>query len=91
MGITCRPYRLSGRLVHSPGRLRHCLRGDNRLRRCTLLCGLHGLLIISLNPLHDRGYESIGDTHSTVPGAGREGRWAGTDRVECGLHVEETA
>lgn len=41
------------------------------------------------NPLHDRGYASIGDTHSTVPGAGREGRWAGTDKTECGLHVEE--
>jgi phosphoadenosine phosphosulfate reductase len=41
------------------------------------------------NPLHDNGYESIGDTHSTLPGAGREGRWAGTDRTECGLHVEE--
>ena len=39
------------------------------------------------NPLHNRGYESIGDTHSTVPGAGREGRWAGTGRTECGLHV----
>ena len=39
------------------------------------------------NPLHDRGYESIGDTHSTVPGAGREGRWAGSDRTECGLHT----
>jgi len=39
------------------------------------------------NPLHDQGYESIGDTHSTVPGAGREGRWAGTDRTECGLHT----
>jgi phosphoadenosine phosphosulfate reductase len=39
------------------------------------------------NALHDRGYESIGDTHSTLPGAGREGRWAGTDRTECGLHV----
>jgi phosphoadenosine phosphosulfate reductase len=39
------------------------------------------------NALHDRGYESIGDTHSTVPGAGREGRWAGTGRTECGLHV----
>jgi len=38
------------------------------------------------NPLHDRGYDSIGDTHSTTPGSGREGRWAGTDRVECGLH-----
>ena len=43
------------------------------------------------NPLHDRGYESIGDTHSTLPGAGREGRWAGTDRTECGLHVPEEA
>jgi phosphoadenosine phosphosulfate reductase len=39
------------------------------------------------NPLHDQGYESIGDTHSTIPGAGREGRWAGTDKTECGLHV----
>jgi phosphoadenosine phosphosulfate reductase len=38
------------------------------------------------NPLHDRGYASIGDTHSTLPGKGREGRWAGTDRTECGLH-----
>ena len=38
------------------------------------------------NPLHDRGYASIGDTHSTLPGAGREGRWAGSDRTECGLH-----
>jgi phosphoadenosine phosphosulfate reductase len=40
------------------------------------------------NALHDQGYESIGDTHSTQPGAGREGRWAGSDRTECGLHVE---
>jgi len=39
------------------------------------------------NPLHDQGYASIGDTHSTLPGAGREGRWAGTDRTECGLHT----
>jgi phosphoadenosine phosphosulfate reductase len=38
------------------------------------------------NPLHDQGYSSIGDTHSTIPGAGREGRWAGTDRTECVLH-----
>jgi phosphoadenosine phosphosulfate reductase len=38
------------------------------------------------NALHDQGYESIGDTHSTIPGAGRDGRWAGSDRTECGLH-----
>jgi phosphoadenosine phosphosulfate reductase len=40
------------------------------------------------NTLHDQGYASIGDTHSTLPGEGREGRWAGTDRTECGLHTE---
>jgi phosphoadenosine phosphosulfate reductase len=40
------------------------------------------------NALHDRGYASIGDVHSTLPGAGREGRWSGTDRTECGIHVE---
>jgi phosphoadenosine phosphosulfate reductase len=38
------------------------------------------------NPLHDQGYASIGDVHSTLPGEGRDGRWAGTDRTECGLH-----
>jgi phosphoadenosine phosphosulfate reductase len=38
------------------------------------------------NPLHDRGYASIGCTHCTLPGAGREGRWAGLDKTECGLH-----
>ncbi len=38
------------------------------------------------NALHDRGYASIGDTHSTLPGEGREGRWADSDRTECGLH-----
>ncbi len=39
------------------------------------------------NPLHDRGYSSIGCTHCTLPGAGREGRWAGGDKTECGLHT----
>jgi len=42
------------------------------------------------NPLHDQGYDSIGDTHSTVPGKGREGRWAGTEKTECGLHTVKT-
>ena len=40
------------------------------------------------NELHDRGYASIGDTHSTLPGSGREGRWAGSERTECGLHAK---
>ncbi|HET7573287.1 MAG TPA: phosphoadenylyl-sulfate reductase [Gaiellaceae bacterium] len=42
------------------------------------------------NPLHDRGYDSIGDTHSTLPGKGREGRWAGSERTECGIHTVST-
>jgi phosphoadenosine phosphosulfate reductase len=43
------------------------------------------------NALHDRGYDSIGDTHSTQPGAGRSGRWAGTGKVECGIHTVKAA
>jgi phosphoadenosine phosphosulfate reductase len=39
------------------------------------------------HPLHDEGYESIGCAPCTLPGAGREGRWAGSDKVECGIHV----
>ena len=38
------------------------------------------------NELHDRGYRSIGCTHCTRPGNGRDGRWAGRDKTECGLH-----
>lgn len=39
------------------------------------------------HPLHDRGYDSIGCAPCTQPGKGREGRWAGTDKTECGLHT----
>jgi phosphoadenosine phosphosulfate reductase len=39
------------------------------------------------NPLHDHGYDSIGCAPCTLPGSGREGRWAGEDKTECGLHV----
>jgi phosphoadenosine phosphosulfate reductase len=39
------------------------------------------------NPLHDQGYSSIGCAPCTLPGEGREGRWAGTEKTECGLHV----
>ena len=41
---------------------------------------------VPYNELHDNGYSSIGCTHCTKPGAGRAGRWAGTDKLECGLH-----
>jgi phosphoadenosine phosphosulfate reductase len=39
------------------------------------------------HPLHDKGYASIGCAVCTQPGDGREGRWAGTDKLECGIHV----
>jgi phosphoadenosine phosphosulfate reductase len=39
------------------------------------------------HPLHDRGYASIGCAPCTLPGDGREGRWAGEEKTECGLHL----
>ena len=39
------------------------------------------------NPLHDEGYASIGCAPCTKPGSGRDGRWAGSDKTECGIHV----
>jgi phosphoadenosine phosphosulfate reductase len=42
---------------------------------------------VPYNPLHDRGYESIGCMPCTLPGSGREGRWAGSDKTECGIHT----
>jgi len=48
---------------------------------------------VPYNPLHDRGYPSIGCWPCTrAVGAGedeRAGRWAGTAKKECGLHVIE--
>ena len=41
---------------------------------------------VPYNPLHDRGYPSIGCTHCTVPAEGRDGRWADAEKTECGLH-----
>ena len=41
---------------------------------------------VPYNKLHDQGYSSIGCTNCTHPGEGREGRWAGSDKTECGLH-----
>ncbi len=39
------------------------------------------------NPLHDHGYDSIGCAPCTLPGSGRDGRWAGEDKTECGIHL----
>ena len=48
---------------------------------------------VPYNPLHDRGYASIGCwpcTRAVAAGEGeRAGRWAGTGKKECGLHVHE--
>lgn len=38
------------------------------------------------HPLLDEGYASVGCTHCTQKGLGREGRWAGQKKTECGLH-----
>jgi phosphoadenosine phosphosulfate reductase len=38
------------------------------------------------HPLHDQGYGSIGCAPCTLPGDGRDGRWAGQDKTECGIH-----
>ena len=43
---------------------------------------------LPVNALHTRGYASIGCTHCTEPGTGREGRWTGSDKTECGLHLD---
>jgi len=46
---------------------------------------------IPYNPLHDRGYRSIGCRPCTRPagegGDERAGRWIGFDKVECGIHT----
>jgi phosphoadenosine phosphosulfate reductase len=39
------------------------------------------------HPLHDQGYASIGCAPCTLPGSGREGRWAGQEKTECGIHL----
>lgn len=39
------------------------------------------------NQLHDQGYASIGCVPCTAPGEGREGRWAGHAKTECGIHL----
>jgi len=41
---------------------------------------------LPVNALHAQGYASIGCTHCTRPGTGREGRWSGIEKTECGLH-----
>jgi phosphoadenosine phosphosulfate reductase len=47
---------------------------------------------IPYNPLHDAGYRSIGCIPCTRPTSPdeeeRAGRWAGSDKLECGIHSD---
>jgi phosphoadenylyl-sulfate reductase (thioredoxin) len=47
---------------------------------------------VPTNPLHERGYPSIGCAPCTSPVAPgedpRAGRWRGREKTECGLHVD---
>ena len=38
------------------------------------------------HPLLRKGYDSVGCTHCTSKGKGREGRWIDLDKTECGIH-----
>jgi phosphoadenosine phosphosulfate reductase len=42
---------------------------------------------LPFHPLVYDGYGSVGCTHCTVKGNGREGRWVGLAKTECGLHI----
>jgi phosphoadenosine phosphosulfate reductase len=42
---------------------------------------------VLVNPLLTDGYGSVGCAPCTRPGIGRDGRWAGMSKVECGLHL----
>lgn len=44
---------------------------------------------VPYNPLLDQGYDSIGCEPCTKPGSDRQGRWAGKDKIECGLHIQD--
>jgi phosphoadenosine phosphosulfate reductase len=47
---------------------------------------------ILYNPLHDKGYKSVGDKMTSFPVAAdedeRAGRWQGSSKTECGIHIQ---
>ncbi len=46
---------------------------------------MHGL---PPHPLVAKGYGSVGCAPCTVPAEGREGRWQGQGKTECGIHFD---
>jgi phosphoadenosine phosphosulfate reductase len=57
---------------------------------------VHAYIVVNeipYNPLHDAGYPSIGCIPCTRPVLKgedeRAGRWAGADKIECGIHTKE--
>lgn len=42
---------------------------------------------LPFHPLVFEGYNSIGCSHCTSPGEGRNGRWNNNPKTECGLHL----
>ena len=47
----------------------------------------HYIYDLPEHQLLNQGYSSLGCTHCTKKGTGREGRWVGVQKTECGLHV----
>jgi phosphoadenosine phosphosulfate reductase len=63
---------------------------DWTMRDVEAYCVTRGIPRLSL---YDQGYTSIGCQPCTIlpvdPSNARSGRWAGSDKLECGLHVKE--
>jgi phosphoadenosine phosphosulfate reductase len=57
---------------------------DQSKHDCELFLDTNNL---SRHPLVSQGYDSIGCTHCTNRGTDRIGRWFGTAKTECGLHL----
>ncbi|NQY08381.1 MAG: phosphoadenylyl-sulfate reductase [Flavobacteriales bacterium] len=42
---------------------------------------------LPFHPLKAEGYSSVGCTHCTQKGEGRQGRWTDSRKTECGIHL----
>ena len=82
-----RPRRCSGRSATASGRSTRSRTGTRSASGPT-----SPSTRFPYNPLHDVGYRSIGCIPCTRPTAPdeeeRAGRWAGSDKLECGIHVD---